>query len=134
MISFTPHNQNPTVSNERALAGQTPTFRLRCKMLPSLQICWLKLFLAVSTPSMFSLELPPELVYEVLRHVIPSSSHVKQDLKKLEWPCIRNLSLSSRLLRRVALECWFHSLFIRHSSDWQRMEDFSSVKLIKTVS
>lgn len=80
------------------------------------------------------LKLPAELVYEIIRHVVPSSSHVNHDLKKNHWPCIRNLSLSSDLMRRAALDCWFYSLFIRCSSDWQRIEGFSHVDLVKTVS
>ncbi|CAE6530751.1 unnamed protein product [Rhizoctonia solani] len=79
-------------------------------------------------------ELPPELVYEIARHLIPPSSHVKQNLKKDEWPCIRNLSVSSRLFRSAAFDCWFSSLFIRHGSDWEEVERFVPVKLPQIVS
>ncbi|KAH7343765.1 hypothetical protein B0J17DRAFT_764930 [Rhizoctonia solani] len=83
---------------------------------------------------MSSLELPPELVYEITRYLIPPSSHVRHNLKKLEWPCIHNLSVSSRLLRRAALDHWFSSLFIRQRSDWEEVEKFIPVKLLQIVT
>ncbi|CAE6454342.1 unnamed protein product [Rhizoctonia solani] len=79
-------------------------------------------------------ELPPELVYEIVRHLMPPSSHVRQNLKKLGWPCICNFSISSRLFRRAALDFWFSSLFIRQGSDWDEVERFTPVELPQIVS
>ncbi|CAE6523374.1 unnamed protein product [Rhizoctonia solani] len=77
-------------------------------------------------------ELPLELLYEISRHLMPSS-HVKHDLKKLEWPCIHNLSVSSKRFRRAALECWFSSLFIREGSDWEEIEKFIRVERVSRL-
>jgi hypothetical protein len=79
-------------------------------------------------------DLPPELVYEIARHLISPLAHVKHDLKRLEWPRIRSMSTSSRLFRRAALDCWFFSLFIKERSDWKDVERFAPVKLLQTVS
>ncbi|KAJ1308681.1 hypothetical protein OPQ81_004373 [Rhizoctonia solani] len=77
--------------------------------------------------------LPLELVYEIIRHLILPSPHVKHELKKHEWPCIRNLSVSSRLFRKAALECWFSSLFIRKRSDWEEFEKYIPVDRLHIV-
>ncbi|CAE6459020.1 unnamed protein product [Rhizoctonia solani] len=79
-------------------------------------------------------ELPRELVYEIARHLISPPAHVKYDLKKLEWPCIQSMSISSRLFRRAALDCWFASIFIRERSDWKDIERFAPINLLQTVS
>ncbi|KAG9126132.1 hypothetical protein FRC07_004780 [Ceratobasidium sp. 392] len=78
--------------------------------------------------------LPDELVPEIFCHIVPPPLHTKQSLKKAEWSCIHSLSLSSRLFRQAALDCWFFSVFVRQPSDWDRMEAFSPVELVKTVS
>ncbi|KAG8734271.1 hypothetical protein FRC11_006810 [Ceratobasidium sp. 423] len=77
-------------------------------------------------------ELPLELLYEISRHLMPSS-HVNHNLKKLEWPCIRNLSVSSKRFRRAALECWFSSLFIREGLDWVAIERFIPVERVSRL-
>lgn len=79
-------------------------------------------------------ELPHELVCEILCHIVPPPLHVKQDLKKLEWPLINNLSLSSRHFRQAVLKCWFSSVFVREPSDWDMIEKFPSVDIVKVVS
>jgi hypothetical protein len=78
--------------------------------------------------------LPDELVPEIFCHIIPPPLHIKHSLKKAEWPTIHNLSLSSRMLRRAALDCWFYSAFLRQPSDWDTIESFPPVKLVKVVS
>ncbi|KAG8725444.1 hypothetical protein FRC09_019172 [Ceratobasidium sp. 395] len=78
--------------------------------------------------------LPDELVPEIFCHIVPPSLHTQQSLKKVEWPRIHNLSLSSRSFRRAALDCWFYSVFVRQPSDWDTMEAFPPVELAKIVS
>ncbi|CAE6528203.1 unnamed protein product [Rhizoctonia solani] len=87
----------------------------------------------LGVPAMSPPELPPELVYEIVRHLIPPSPHVRQNLKKLEWPRICNFSMVSRLFREAALGCWFSSLFIKLGSDWDEVEKFRPVKLPQIV-